>query len=102
MERSFKKGDRVKVWSLQSFSGGGFLEGEPAIVKQSQMEGGSVMIAVVRNFQGEYKLDKSYEVYAEQLKLMPSTTPSKDNGYSKAMRDLENYGVEIMQNEYID
>ena len=36
MDRKFKKGDRVKVWSLQSFSGGGFLKGEPAFVKQDQ------------------------------------------------------------------
>lgn len=60
-----KMGDRVLVWSLQSFYYGGFLKGEPAFVKQDQ-NGDSVILCLVRNFNGDYKIDESYEVYREQ------------------------------------
>ena len=95
----FKKGDRVKVWSLQSFSNGGFLNGEPAIVRQSQI-GDSVILCVVRNFDGDYKLDKSYEVYAKQCELIKENPKSKIN-YQKASQDLEDYLKDIMSNEAI-
>jgi len=70
----FKKGDRVRVWSLQSFSGGGFIKGEPAVVRQSQQENeDSVILAVVRKINGKYTLDKSYEVYSKQCELIGET-----------------------------
>lgn len=67
----FLTGDRVLVWSLQSFSYGGFLKGEPAFVRQDQhSEDGSVILCVIRNYNGKYKIDESYEVYPEQVKLV--------------------------------
>lgn len=68
MSKLIKKGDRLLVWSLQSFSHGGFLNGEPAFAKQNQHPNGSVIICVIRNFNGEYKIDESYEVYRKQVK----------------------------------
>jgi len=61
-----KKGDRVLVWSLQSFNNGGFLKAEPAFLRQSQ-NGDSVILCVIRNFNGTYKIDESYEVYVKQI-----------------------------------
>ena len=74
---AFQKGDVVKVWSLQSFSGGGFLDGVEAIVSQDQI-GRSVLVAVERNIGGRVKVDPSYEVYPRQLELIhrPSNLPS--------------------------
>ena len=95
----FKKGDRVKVWSLQSFSNGGFLNGAPAIVRQSQT-GESVILCVVRNFGGEYKLDKSYEVYAKQCELIKEA-PKLETSYQKASQDLEDYLKELMDNKAV-
>jgi len=76
--RKFKRGDIVNVWSLQSFSYGGFLEGEPGIVRQDQ--GSSVLVIVTRNIKGELMLDSSYEVYSRQLDLViEATDESKKN-----------------------
>jgi len=102
MSYKFKKGDRVKVWSLQSFNQGGFLNGEPAIVRQSQT-GDSVILAVVRNFDGVYKVDESYEVYAKQCELI--TDPSDlnpDQNYANARKDLENHHKNLMANPHIN
>ncbi len=96
----FKKGDRVIVWSLQSFSGGGFLNGEPAFVRQDQ-KGSSVILCVIRNFSGTYKLDKSYEVYSKQCELVNGTKTTNNSDYEKAVIDLENHYNEIMENKYI-
>jgi len=64
----YKKGDKVKVWSLQSFHHGGFLKGAPAFVRQDQQNpNGSVILCVIRNICGEYKIDKNYEVYSQQI-----------------------------------
>ena len=49
-----KRGDRVLVWSLQSFHYGGFLKGEPAFVRQNQNTGDSVILCVIRNKRGVY------------------------------------------------
>ncbi len=68
--RRFKKGDIVKVWSLQSFNCGGFLKGKEGVVYQDQNEGGSVLVSVVRNFNGENKIDPTYEVYDRQLEFI--------------------------------
>ena len=65
----FEKGDKVKVWSLQSFSGGGFLNGEEAYVRQDQY-GASVILIVPRNINGEIKIDEAYEVYGKQCELI--------------------------------
>jgi len=65
--KKLKKGEQVRVWSLQSFFGGGFLNGVVAEVKQDQM-GNSVLLRVVRNLNGKKCVDESYEVYREQCK----------------------------------
>ena len=62
----YKKNDIVLVYSLQSFFAGGFLNGEPAIVKQNQT-GKSVIVMVIRNFNMQFLLDTSYEIYEKQL-----------------------------------
>lgn len=85
-----KKGDRLLVWSLQSFSHGGFLKGEPAFARQS-LDGDSVILCVMRNFNGEYKIDESYEVYIKQVE---SVTKDKWN----AKKRLKNFRKKIMQN----
>lgn len=66
----YKKGDVIKVWSLQSFFQGGFLNGVEGIVTQDQGIGNSVLITVPRKIDGKVKLDYSYEVYPEQLKFI--------------------------------
>lgn len=68
-EYKYKQGDVVKVWSLQSFHGGGFIEGTEGVVKQDQM-GKSVLVAVPRAIDGKMKVDPSYEVYEQQLELV--------------------------------
>ena len=74
----YEMGDVVKVWSLQSFHGGGFLKGATAIVMQDQHgEDGSVLVTVERNFNGERMLDKSYEVYVQQTQLVSNTNKSR-------------------------
>lgn len=80
-----KKGDRVLVWSLQSFFHGGFLKGEPAFLRQSQHDhGDSVILCVIRNINGYYEIDKSYEVYREQVVKV-----SKENwGADKELKKL--------------
>ena len=65
----YKTGDVVKVWSLQSFHGGGFINGEEGIVSQNQT-GDSVLVAIKRKIDSTYKIDPSYEVYEQQLKLV--------------------------------
>lgn len=74
-------GDIVKVWSLQSFSNGGFLKGATAIVTQDQhASASSVLLTVKRKIEGEYMLDQSYEVYNQQTELVSTATPkSKEN-----------------------
>ena len=64
----FKKGDIVKVYSLQSFHGGGFINGTQGIVYQDQLEeNDSVLVSVERkNEKGKDSIDHSYEVYAGQ------------------------------------
>ena len=76
MSRLYKKGDAVRVWSLQSFSGGGFLKGRKGIVSQNQVSG-SVLVAVERKIDGEDIVDTSYEVYPEQLKLISAMPKGK-------------------------
>lgn len=90
----FKKGDKVRVWSLQSFSGGGFLNGAEAVVRQSQM-GESVILAVFRNIGGEQKLDTSYEVYAKQCELIIEST------YISEKERLERFREELLKNKAI-
>jgi hypothetical protein len=94
---SYKKGDIVKVWSLQSFSGGGFLNGEKAIVRQNQT-GDSVIICVVRMIDGEYKVDTAYEVYSKQIELYDK---SKETSYNIAMEKLDNIKKILTNNKLI-
>lgn len=65
----YKEGDVVKVYSLQSFHGGGFIDGTEGVVKQDQI-GRSVLVTVERKFHGSYAIDPHYEVYAEQLRFV--------------------------------
>lgn len=88
-----KKGDRVLVWSLQSFFGGGFLDAEPAFLRQSQSQK-SVILCVIRNSNGTYKVDESYEVYREQVK------PISKNEW-KADKELKKLRKSIMINNSI-
>ena len=73
----YYKGDRVKVFSLQSFHHGGFLNGTFGTVTQDQGDGGSVIVSVRRKIKGEYKIDRSYEVYPEQLRLVKRKKKNK-------------------------
>ena len=73
----YKKGDKVKVYSLQSFSDGGFINGTEGVIFQDQIDNGSVIVSVERNFKGTYKIDKYYEVYPEQLRLISRKLDSK-------------------------
>ena len=65
----YKAGDVVKVYSLQSFSHGGFLNGTVGVVSKDQA-GDSVLVAVNRKIKGQDKIDPSYEVYAKQLEMV--------------------------------
>jgi hypothetical protein len=85
-----KKGDRVLVWSLQSFSNGGFLKGEPAFLRQSE-NGNSIILCVIRNFGGEDKIDENYEVYREQVVKV-----EKNNWNAKKI--LKQFRKEILAN----
>lgn len=58
------------MWSLQSFYHGGFLCGAPAFVKEDQ-NGRSVLLCVMRRINGMDRIDKSYEVYSQQVKYVP-------------------------------
>ncbi len=80
----YRKGDVVKVYSLQSFHGGGFLDGEKGIVAQDQMRG-------KRNFMGKMKLDPSYEVYPQQLRLIKKVDTNKTllEKFAGLMEELE-------------
>jgi len=89
-----KKGDRVLVWSLQSFSFGGFLNGEPAFVRQTTDGGDSVILCVIRNFGGENEIDESYEVYIKQVEMV-----DKDNW--NAEKKLKKFRKQIMSNNAI-
>lgn len=83
----YKRGDVVKVWSLQSFSDGGFINGREGIVSQDQGNGTSVLVAVERKINGKNKIDPSYEVYPQQLKLVKR--PKKDSLRMRFMCLLE-------------
>lgn len=72
--RNYKKGDIVRVWSLQSFHHGGFIDGRIGIVRQDQGKGSSVIVALMRNFGGERMVDFAYEVYARQCELVATAT----------------------------
>jgi hypothetical protein len=77
--RTFKAGDKVKVWSLQSWSGGGFLNGKEAIVRQDQGSVDSVLLIVDRMIGGREQTDHAYEVYARQCELIePGVIREKD------------------------
>ena len=75
-DRLYKKGDVVRVWSLQSFFYGGFIHGTEGIVSQDQ-RGGSVLVAVERQIKDRYEIDPSYEVYPQQIRLV---TPAEEDG----------------------
>jgi hypothetical protein len=77
--RTFKAGDKVRVWSLQSWSGGGFLNGKEAVVRQDQGSGDSVLLIVNRMIGGSEQTDHAYEVYAKQCELVePGVNREKD------------------------
>lgn len=71
MTRKYIKGDVVKIWSLQSFQHGGYINGKEGLVSQDQDKiGDSVLVSVVRRLDGEDNLDPYYEVYSQQLELV--------------------------------
>ena len=76
--RLYEEGDVVKVWSLQSFFHGGFINGEEGVVVQDQNEGSSVIVAVERRINGKDKIDPNYEIYPEQLRLVRKSHGGKD------------------------
>jgi len=90
----YRVGDVVKVWSLQSFHGGGFLDGEPAIVRQNQI-GNSVLLIVSRKpsralinkeYNYSYVLDTSYEVYNQQIDLVEEATENRRRNVAKFIK----------------
>jgi len=85
----YKTGDKVRVYSLQSFHGGGFINGRLGIVFQDQLPKGSVLVSVERN----NKLDKSYEVYPEQLRRISEEEYYKE----QSSNTLENTVSEIIR-----
>ena len=91
MARLFKKGDVVKVYSLQSFFDGGFLKGEEGIVYQDQLPNDSVLVTVKRLIDGKRRVDPSYEVYQEQLRLVGKATKKKQllDKFDELLRELE-------------
>lgn len=93
----YKKGDRVRVWSLQSFQNGGFLEGADAVVRQDQRHS-SVILAVVQNIGGEYQLNKSYEVYAKQCEPFEECKQG-DQSFEIASKELQEYRKELLQSK---
>ena len=72
--RLYKEGDVVKIWSLQSFSYGGFINGKEGVVVQDQLKGSSVIVAVERRIDTEDEIDPNYEVYPEQIKLVSKSS----------------------------
>lgn len=58
----FRTGEKVRVYSLQSFDGGGFIDGACGTVRQDQI-GGSVLVTLPGR-------ENSYEVYPEQLRII--------------------------------
>lgn len=106
-DRKFVKGDIVRVWNLQSFYGGGFLDGVRAVVRQTQtgdssITSGSVILSVVRNINGVYKIDESYEVYARQCELVEGAKPIIDR-QREAQEEIlfGEYFRKLMENEAI-
>ena len=88
-----KKGQRVLVWSLQSFKGGGFLNGEPAFARQTE-NGDSVILCVIRNINGRSVIDESYEVYIQQTKeVCKECWPAK--------KELKAFRKKVMQESSI-
>ena len=85
-----EKGQRVLVWSLQSFHGGGFLNGAPAFVKQSVTDSGSVILCVIRNIGGKMVIDESYEVYQQQVMIV-------DKGYWPASKLLKRFRKTVLK-----
>lgn len=90
-------GDVLKVWALQSFFGGGFLKGEVGIVFQDQhTNDGSVLVTIKRNIKGKHMLDKSYEVYPEQTKLIQHATSET----KQSMKDFKKLQQDIRTHEH--
>lgn len=70
-----------------------FLKGEPAFLRQSQ-KGDSVILCVIRNFNGKYKIDESYEVYREQVVKVTKNKWEAD-------KRLKKFRKEILANNHI-
>lgn len=85
--RLYKEGDVVKVWSLQSFFGGGLINGREGVVSQDQHpKSESVLVAVERKRDGKDVIDPSYEVYAQQLELVSPSPGGKCIAEFRKMR----------------
>jgi len=91
----YKKGDVVKVYSLQSFFGPGFYKGTTGYVRQDQY-GGSVLICfpyLKPTPGGSKRARESYEVYPQQLRFVKEATPCTikkvDTYINKINKELE-------------
>ena len=96
--RIYQKGDLVKVWSLQSFHGGGFIDGRIGVVRQKQT-GQSVIVHVHRS---GVPLTDSYEVYAQQLELVEAV---ENIQFTKPIltprQEIEQLRTELLANKCI-
>jgi hypothetical protein len=70
MKERYKKGDRVAIYSLQSFHGPGFYKGHPGTVKQDQYSGSVIVVPDPYTTPGGTKSQESYEVYPQQLRRL--------------------------------
>ncbi len=85
----YKKGDIVRVYSLQSFHHGGFINGTEGIVVKDQGDSNGVVVAVERNFDGKHKIDSHYEVYAEQLQLVCNAGEERIHEFNKLIKAIK-------------
>ena len=86
----YKKGDVVKVYSLQSFRGEGFINGKRGIIVQDQHSAHtSVIVAVERKINEKHQMDSSYEVYHQQLKFVCHAEEEDINEFEILMERIE-------------
>jgi len=95
-KRQYLCGDLVKVWSLQSFFGGGFINGKFARVRQDvSTTGVSVLLIVERKVIIDDAsvdcIDLSYEVYCQQTEFVRKGTE----------KDIENIDYFVKLNTMI-
>ena len=90
----YKKGDVVKVYSLQSFFGGGFINGTEGVVSQDQLFHGSVLVSIKRKSKGEEGIDPSYEVYPQQLEFVCHAGEKEIRDWGKMIEKIKKKNME--------